>query len=90
MKKDCDKCKFANYSAFDYPCNNCTGVEQWQEGTYEESDESETCKWELVFDGDFKDWHTECGEVFTLDSVPPAENGFKFCPYCGKRLEGSK
>ena len=63
MNKDCDNCKFANYSAFDYPCNNCSGAEQWQEGTYDEPEESETCQWKLEIANEGDVYHTSCGNA---------------------------
>lgn len=30
--------------------------------------------------------HTSCGKVFALDSGTPAENGMRFCCYCGKPM----
>lgn len=31
-------------------------------------------------------WNSECGELFQFDCDGPEENGFKFCPYCGKEM----
>ena len=87
MDRNCENCKFANYSAFVYPCNNCVGIEQWQEGTYGEPEESETCKWLTDSDGNYS---TSCGETFTLIDGTPSENSMKYCCYCGKRLEEGK
>lgn len=42
------------------------------------------CRW-----GDDDDegiWNAECGELFQFYADGPIENGFKFCPYCGKEL----
>lgn len=41
------------------------------------------CQW-----GDDEEgiWNTGCGELFQFDADGPRENGFKFCPYCGKEL----
>ena len=44
------------------------------------------CLWASV-DGSHE---TGCGEVFlSLDQMPLAENGFKFCIFCGKMIEES-
>ena len=32
-------------------------------------------------------WETDCGHSFEFIDGGPDENGFSFCPYCGKRLE---
>jgi hypothetical protein len=41
-----------------------------------------TCFW---FDtGEF--WATDCGGAFNFSEAGPEENGFQFCPYCGKSL----
>ena len=43
------------------------------------------CKWTFDIDSEYYD--TECGEVhyFTADGIK--ENKFKFCPYCGRKIE---
>lgn len=43
-----------------------------------------TCSWSADEDGT---WETECDELFQFTTDGPKENGFKFCPYCGARLE---
>jgi hypothetical protein len=45
---------------------------------------SPSCTWTEDSDGA---WKTSCGEVFLLSAGTPAENGMRFCPYCGKGLE---
>ena len=42
------------------------------------------CKWSVDDDGI---WNTDCGNAFFFDSDGPHENGFKFCPYCGKGMD---
>ncbi len=42
------------------------------------------CTWHEDDDGH---WHTDCKQMFTLFDGTPVENGFGFCPYCGKELE---
>ena len=32
-------------------------------------------------------YETECGEAFTLINGTPEDNGMKYCPYCGGRIE---
>ena len=43
-----------------------------------------TCLWVPDEDGV---WTSECNNKFFFDTDGPHENGFKFCPYCGKPLE---
>jgi hypothetical protein len=31
-------------------------------------------------------WEATCGGAFTFNDGGPTDNGFKFCPYCGKPL----
>ena len=42
------------------------------------------CKWTEDNDGNHD---TECEQKFAFIDAGPVENGFKFCPYCGKRLQ---
>lgn len=42
------------------------------------------CEWKLE-DGDVNKWESACGEHFLFHDSSPVYNGFKFCPYCGKR-----
>jgi rRNA maturation endonuclease Nob1 len=32
-------------------------------------------------------WGTGCGHTFETFTDSPSENGFKFCPYCGKQVK---
>lgn len=46
------------------------------------------CHW---FANISEEWHeTECGKEFQFFDGDWKENGFKFCPYCGRRIEGKK
>jgi hypothetical protein len=49
-----------------------------------QKDVRNTCQWADSGDGY---WHTECGGKWTFIEDTPAENGMKFCCYCGKRLQ---
>ena len=44
----------------------------------------DACKWS-------HDWHEfwkgQCGITFEFTEGGPEDNGFSFCPKCGKRLE---
>ena len=41
------------------------------------------CEWTEDSDGT---WNTDCKSAFVLNDGNPAENGFKFCCYCGGQL----
>ena len=45
------------------------------------------CEWYLESHEDV--WESGCGKPFFFNEDGPKENGFKFCPYCGGRLEVS-
>jgi len=42
------------------------------------------CRWTL--DNDSGAYDTACGHKFTLNEGTPAENGMRFCCYCGGAL----
>lgn len=45
----------------------------------------EDCMW-VRRDGQFGDiWSTDCGEESVY--VDPSDNGFIYCPYCGRSLD---
>ena len=44
-----------------------------------------TCCWR--HDDAHGKWDTDCGNGFHFESGGPEENGFKNCPYCGKRIK---
>jgi len=41
------------------------------------------CDWQQEEDGQ---WETDCRKIFEFTVGGPSDNGFKFCPYCGKLL----
>ena len=41
---------------------------------------------EDMFDGDVAYRCSECSELFWIESGTPKDNGYDFCPKCGKRL----
>lgn len=45
MDKNCDNCKFGNYDADDWPCDECVCTSNWQAGEYRGC---ESCKFEPV------------------------------------------
>jgi hypothetical protein len=40
-----------------------------------------SCKW--IYDDTHDKWDTECGNAWQFMQDTPAENGVKFCMYCG-------
>lgn len=42
------------------------------------------CQWIEDDDGV---WETSCNDYFQFNDGGPHENGFLFCPYCGKKLK---
>ena len=50
--------------------------------------ENAVCKWTEVLDTWYGIYYeTECGEVNEFMNDGPKENGYKYCPYCGKKIE---
>lgn len=43
-----------------------------------------TCKWTEDENGA---WDTGCGKMFEFTVGGPEENGFQFCPYCGRPVD---
>jgi len=43
-----------------------------------------TCVWK--YDDTMDVFETECGRTFCFEYAPPKDNGYKFCPSCGKVL----
>jgi hypothetical protein len=54
-----------------------TGSRQPEEG-------EKCCTW--IEEGEDDVWLTSCGQLFRFNVGTPAENGFKWCGYCGKSL----
>jgi len=57
---------------------------QEAETAMDKCQKADKCLW----DGDDYDnmWTSGCGKYFILNEGPPTENGFKFCPFCGKGI----
>ena len=62
--------------------NRC---EKCGRGVFESMDGTITCAW--TAEGEDGIWSTVCGNAFLFEAYGPHENGFKFCPYCGKPIE---
>jgi hypothetical protein len=41
------------------------------------------CTWSEDSDGT---WNSSCGNLFQFECGSPANNGFRFCPFCGETL----
>lgn len=48
--------------------------------------ESAVCRWEISIEGC---WMTDCEWTFGFEFGDPEENGFAFCPFCGRELVAS-
>ena len=47
--------------------------------------QSSLCGWGLD-DAEWNAYSTGCGQMFVFNDEGPAQNGFKFCPYCGAEI----
>lgn len=45
-----------------------------------------TWKYDNPDDGEDSPFVSSCGEYMQFTHKGPVENGFKYCPYCGKEL----
>jgi len=43
------------------------------------------CIWEE--ESGYNLWESQCGKMFEFYDDGPVANGFKFCPYCGQKIE---
>lgn len=46
----------------------------------------EVCEWKL-FDEETNAYNTTCGGAFWFNDGSPKDNGFKYCPYCGRKIK---
>lgn len=44
-----------------------------------------TCKWK--YDENYNMYETDCENAFIFVEGRKSDNGFLFCPYCGKKIE---
>lgn len=51
-----------------------------------QSKSEEACEWTL-FDEETNAYNTTCGGAFWLNDGSPKDNGFKYCPYCGRKIK---
>jgi len=47
--------------------------------------QQKTCTWEE--DDVYGMYETECGNAFEIIEGDIEENSFKFCPYCGRKIQ---
>ena len=43
------------------------------------------CTWTI--NRNIESWETECGDRFHFNHDGPTENGWNFCPYCGRDID---
>ncbi len=48
--------------------------------------DDEICTWILEEPGDDERWVTACGDAFWFEVEGIKENGFHYCPFCGKQI----
>lgn len=47
-------------------------------------DQAMPCAWTMDYDGNYD---TDCNNAFVFNCEGPRENGFKWCPYCGRQIK---
>ena len=54
------------------------------------NEDSKRCGWGLEDEDDYQgqdtDYSTSCSRSFMFNEGSVEDNGFKFCPFCGKRI----
>jgi hypothetical protein len=45
------------------------------------------CEWHEDLEGN---WETDCGNKFVFVDRGPIDNGMRYCPFCGHRLQEVK
>ncbi|OGO11435.1 MAG: hypothetical protein A2Y53_00010 [Chloroflexi bacterium RBG_16_47_49] len=58
----------------------------YQNGKMGDEEMDETCMWELHDGYEEEIWETECDNSFFFSAGRPQEDGFLYCPYCGKLI----
>jgi hypothetical protein len=51
--------------------------------------EDDECTWTQSSENSFYEddsWDTSCGKKFVFEADTPKDNGYSFCPACGKKL----
>jgi len=45
------------------------------------------CTWSQdSYETEYNVWNTDCARVFQLSEGTPADNGMRFCCYCGRKI----
>lgn len=52
-----------------------------------EESENDRCKWYYRYSDEENIFDTDCGEGFYFESGGVGEDGFKYCPYCGRLIK---
>lgn len=52
-----------------------------------EESENDRCKWYYTYSDEENIFDTDCGEGFYFESGGVGEDGFKYCPYCGRLIK---
>ena len=71
-----DPIRYSDENAF---CRNCAG---WKDKI--PTGEVTGCEWEWVA---AESYNTACGNAFLFSFEGIKENGFNFCPFCGKPIK---
>lgn len=68
--------------------NEYHACEMAENSLQEQAEREKECKWKLVDDDTdiAQRYKTDCGHEFFFEDGTPEENGFKTCPYCGRKL----
>lgn len=91
-KEDCGECFFWHSSNVVCDSIKCTCFER-QDGQSvmyilpDANTNANPCTWTQDIDGI---WQTSCGQAQEFTTGTLEENGYKFCPYCGKMLEAKE
>ena len=48
---------------------------------------AEVCHWDETYDGDFKEWYTDCDHILPDSVFNPEELEIEYCPKCGRKIE---
>lgn len=85
-----DKCANCGLELLGYiTCQGCgfqnDSIDGVAEDALHELDrEDSTCAWSYDSDGFYK---TQCDNAFVFIADRPKQNGFRFCPYCGREIK---
>ena len=55
-------------------------------GVFEGEISDRKCHWDETYDGDFKEWSTDCDHALPDSVFNPEELEIEYCPKCGRRV----